>query len=224
MKKILFAIAVALICAVSSEAKDWAGFGVFEKANESVKDSPDIVFMGNSITEVWAKVDSAFFAEHNFVGRGISGQTSCEMLVRFRRDVIDLKPRVVLILAGINDIAENNGVIKLENVLGNIMSMCELAKVNGIRPVLCSVLPCNHLFWRKELKPAGKVKELNGMIIDYAQAEGLTYVDYYTPMAMPDGSLNPEYTDDGCHPTLPGYKVMEDTLLARLKEAGILLE
>ena len=222
MKKILIVIVTALICAVSVEAKDWAGFGVYEKANESIKDSPDIVFMGNSITEMWAKMDSAFFAGHNFVGRGISGQTSCEMLVRFRRDVIDLSPRVVLILAGINDIVENNGEIKLSNVLGNIMSMCELARANGIRPVLCSVLPCNNLFWRKDLKPAENVKELNTMIIDYARAAGLTYVDYYTPMAMPDGSLNPEYTKDGCHPTLPGYKVMEEILLVKLEAEGII--
>ncbi len=222
MKKILFVFAVALICAISADAKDWAGFGVYEKANESVEERPDIVFMGNSITEMWVKMDSAFFASHNFAGRGISGQTSCEMLVRFRRDVIDLKPRVVLILAGINDIAENNGEIKLENVMGNIMSMCELASVNGIRPVLCSVLPCNNLFWRKDLKPAGKVKELNAMIIDYARAEGLTYVDYYAPMAMPDGSLNPKYTKDGCHPTLSGYKVMEEILVTKLKADGII--
>ena len=136
MKRILLVLALSTITLCGySQKKDWAAFGRYEKANQEVLASgvrPDVVFMGNSITDGWAGKDPEFFKKNNFVGRGISGQTSSEMLVRFRRDVIDLNPRCVVILSGTNDIAQNNGKIKPENTLGNIISMCELAQANGI--------------------------------------------------------------------------------------------
>ena len=168
--------------------------------------------MGNSITDNWIGADPDFFARNGFVDRGISGQTTAEMLARFRRDVIDLNPKAVVILAGINDIAQNNGAIKLENVFGNIVSMCELAKFNGIRVVLCSVLPCDRFSWRPEIKPAAAVAELNTMLKRYAAEHKIPYVDYHTPMAAADGSMIAEYTYDGVHPTEAGYRVMERIL------------
>ena len=136
MRKVLFTVAlcVATLTAMAQDKKtDWAQFYRYAEANEKVTERPDAVFMGNSITDGWASQDPEFFKKNNFVGRGISGQTSSEMLVRFRRDVIDLNPRCVVILSGTNDVAQNNGYIAPENTLGNIISMCELAKANGSR-------------------------------------------------------------------------------------------
>ena len=144
MKKIVL-LSLSVFAAFSLSAqqpRDWAQYGRYERQNAALAGEPvEVVFMGNSITDNWIGADPDFFARNGFVDRGISGQTTAEMLARFRRDVIDLNPKAVVILAGINDIAQNNGAIKLENVFGNIVSMCELAKFNGIRVVLCSVLP-----------------------------------------------------------------------------------
>lgn len=165
--------------------------------------------MGDSITEFWKSTDSSFFIPDYYIDRGISGQTTPQMLLRFRQDVIALKPSLVIILAGINDIAENTGPIPLEETLGNIISMAELARVNNIRVALCSVLPANDFPWRPGLQPAEKVISLNKMIRAYAQKKKLVYVDYYSPMADKHKGLDKKYTDDGVHPTLAGYKVME---------------
>ena len=171
MKKIVL-LSLAVFAALSLSAqqpRDWAQYGRYEQQNAALAgESVEVVFMGNSITDNWIGADPDFFARNGFVDRGISGQTTAEMLARFRRDVIDLNPKAVVILAGINDIAQNNGAIKLENVFGNIVSMCELAKFNGIRVVLCSVLPCDRFSWRPEIKPAAAVAELNTMLRQYA--------------------------------------------------------
>ena len=131
---------------------DWAKFGRYEEANKEVTTTPRVVFMGDSITDFCVDADPDFFTANNFLGRGISGQTTSHKLVRFRRDVIDHHPKYVVILAGTNDIAKNLGEISLENALGNIISMCELARANKIKPLICSVLPCDHFFWRPEVK------------------------------------------------------------------------
>ena len=171
MKKIVL-LSLSVFAAFSLSAqqpRDWAQYGRYERQNAALAGEPvEVVFMGNSITDNWIGADPDFFARNGFVDRGISGQTTAEMLARFRRDVIDLNPKAVVILAGINDIAQNNGAIKLENVFGNIVSMCELAKFNGIRVVLCSVLPCDRFSWRPEIKPAAAVAELNTMLRQYA--------------------------------------------------------
>ena len=162
MKKIVL-LSLSVFAAFSLSAqqpRDWAQYGRYERQNAALAGEPvEVVFMGNSITDNWIGADPDFFARNGFVDRGISGQTTAEMLARFRRDVIDLNPKAVVILAGINDIAQNNGAIKLENVFGNIVSMCELAKFNGIRVVLCSVLPCDRFSWRPEIKPAAAVSD-----------------------------------------------------------------
>ena len=129
-----------------------------------------------------------------------------------RADVIDLRPKAVVILAGTNDIARNTGRISLEHILDNLQSMVELARANGIRPILCSVPPAGAFGWRPELKPAQDIVRLNGMIRAYADAEGIPYVDYHTPMAAADVSMNADYTKDGVHPTEAGYAVMERIL------------
>ena len=161
-------------------------------------------------------MDSAFFAGKSYVNRGISGQTTPQMLVRFRQDVIELKPAAVVILAGINDIAENTGPTTLEAIFGNIVSMAELARANNIRPVLCSVLPAYTFRWRPHLQPAEKVAALNAMIKDYCEKQNIVYVDYFSAMVDERKGLDKKYTNDEVHPTLAGYKVM-----APLAEAGI---
>ena len=150
MKKALLItliFAAGMTAAAQSAPKDWAKFYRYEQANDTISLPPRVVFIGDSITDNWARKDGEFFSSNNFAGRGISGQTTSHMLVRFRRDVIDLKPEYVVILAGTNDIALNNGLISLENIMGNIQSMCELAIQNDIKPVLGSVLPADKFPW-----------------------------------------------------------------------------
>jgi lysophospholipase L1-like esterase len=157
-----------------------------------------------------------FFPGKPYVNRGISGQTSPQMLVRFRQDVISLHPKVVVILAGTNDIAENTGKMTLRESAGNIASMSELARANGIRVVLCSVLPASDFWWHKGLAPASKIRELNALIKEYAAKNGFVYVDYYSAMVNAEGGLKSEFSPDGVHPNAAGYGVM-----APLAEAGI---
>jgi len=168
-----------------------------------------VVFMGNSITELWQSLDSGFFAGRSYVNRGVSGQTTPQMLVRFRQDVIDLHPSVVVLLGGINDIAENTGPTTLEAILGNIASMAELARANGITVVLCSVLPASDFTWHHGLEPGPKIAALNAMIRQYADANHLVFVDYYPAMVDGRGGLKAELTADGVHPNLAGYRAME---------------
>ena len=196
---------------------DWAQFGRYEEANKEVTTTPRVVFMGDSITDFWVDADPDFFTANNFLGRGISGQTTSHMLVRFRRDVIDHHPKYVVILAGTNDIAKNLGEISLENALGNIISMCELARANKIKPLICSVLPCDHFFWRPEVK--GQEEEIvrfNDMLKDYAKSAKIPYVDYHSAMKNEKNGLPKEYAEDGCHPTKEGYEVMKRIVLKAL--------
>jgi acyl-CoA thioesterase-1 len=182
-----------------------------------------VVFMGDSITENWGEKNNPvmhdlgdFFPGKPYFNRGISGQTSPQMLVRFRQDVIDLKPKVVVILAGTNDIAENTGPITMEATENNIRSMVDLARANGIRVVLCSVLPASDFWWHPGLNPAAKIKALNAWIEQYAGKKHLAYVDYYSHLVNRQGGMKAEYSPDGVHPNGAGYAVM-----APLAEAGI---
>jgi len=192
---------------------DWANLNRYAAENKKLmtpsKNEKRIVFMGNSITEGWLYTDSSFFLNKPYINRGISGQTTPQMLVRFRQDVIALKPAAVVILAGINDIAENTGPIALEAVFGNIVSMAELARANHIKVILSSVLPALDFPWRPGMEPAEKVIRLNAMIKAYCTQQKIVYVDYYTNMVDEQKGLPKKYSDDGVHPTLAGYKVME---------------
>lgn len=218
MKKLIATFALCLFAAGASRGqnysdmlyRDWAGLRAFAQVNRNLTVEPEVVFMGNSITEGWFNYHPDFFKKNNFACRGIGGQTSSEMLVRFRQNVIELHPRVVAILAGTNDIAMNNGYIALENTFQNIVSMCELAKFNGIKVLLCSVTPAAYFNWRPQVEPAKIIPKLNKMLREYAEAtEGVEWVDYFTPMVGEDKAMRAEYSPEGSHPNGEGYKVME---------------
>ncbi len=200
-----------------SKKEDWAQFYRYNEANATLSKRPLAVLMGDSITDNWLKMRPEFFSEHNLAGRGISGQTSSEMLVRFRRDVLDLKPKYVFILAGTNDAAENNGKITPENTLGNIISMCELAKKHKIKPVICSVLPAGHFRWRPAIEDApDRVRAINVLLKAYAHQAHIPYLDYYSLLDDGNGSLSSEHSGDTVHPTPAGYEIMEAALLKML--------
>jgi lysophospholipase L1-like esterase len=202
---------------------DWANLKRYAEQNAALNTRPSrehrVVFMGNSITEGWMEKDSSFFIRNPYIDRGISGQTSSQMLVRFRQDVIALRPEVVVILAGTNDIAENTGPISLPDILGNIISMTELAEANHIEVILCSVLPASDFPWRRGLHPARKIVELNAMIKEYCARKGIGYVDYYSGMVDEQGGLNKKYSDDGVHPTRAGYDIMEPLVEKAIEQA-----
>ena len=206
-----------------SKKRDWAQFYYYEKSNAKYHNSgnyPDVVFLGNSITQGWAGKCKDFFKKNNFAGRGIGGQTTSEMLVRFRRDVIELKPRAVVIMAGINDIAQNNGEISLENIMGNIVSMCELAKLHKIKVLLCSVTPAYEFRWRKSIDPKESVIRLNEMLKEYAKKNKLTYVDYYSALIDERGGMNRKYHKDEVHPnTLCYAEVLQPIVLKAINKA-----
>jgi len=196
-----------------TQAQDWANLKKYQNENAALPTAKPkqkrAVFMGDSITEFWSVTSSDFFADKPYINRGISGQTTPQMLLRFRQDVIALKPAVVVILAGINDIAGNTGPSTLEMTTNNIISMAELAKANHIKVILCSVLPAFDFPWRKGLEPAEKVVKLNLMIKEYADANGILYLDYYSAMADEQKGMKAEYANDGVHPNKTGYQVME---------------
>ncbi len=201
---------------------DWAQTKKYAAQNERLIASGttqvDAVYIGDSITEFWWKYDSAFWKDNGYIDRGISGQTSSQMLVRFRRDVVNLRPQVVVINAGTNDIAENTGPIALEHVFGNIVSMSEIAKANNIKVVLTAVLPAAEFPWKKDLQPAEKVLRLNAMVKDYATRQGFIYVDYWTPLANQSRGLDSRYSSDGVHPNLAGYQIMEGQIKPRIDQ------
>lgn len=221
MKRQFLTLMMALIATTAfGQVKDWAQTNRYENDNASIKASgvkPKVVFIGDSITDFWYKTDKDFFTENGFVGRGISGQTTCETLVRMRQDVIDLHPKTVVILIGVNDIAQNNGPVTKQTSLNNIISMCELAKANKIKPILCSLLPASHFRWRPNLTPAQDVKDFNVMLQEYAKKAHITYVDYYPALTDEQGGVAAQYSKDTVHPTLEGYKIMEEIILKYLK-------
>ncbi|MEG1935063.1 MAG: GDSL-type esterase/lipase family protein, partial [Rikenellaceae bacterium] len=187
----------------------WAGCCVFEKANQTAPRGAKAVFIGNSITEGWMSKHEVFFTENGYIGRGIGGQVSSQMLSRFHQDVVDLKPKAVVILAGTNDIARNNGYISLKNIFNNIVSMVEIAKSNKIKVVLCSIVPASKFGWRKELSPAEDIKAMNVMIKKYAKDHKIPYVDYHSALTDENGGLPLKYAADGVHPNVDGYLIME---------------
>ncbi len=205
-------------------AKDWAFIKKYEAENIAIPPPAPgekrVVFMGNSITEGWkAWGDPAFFSGKPYYDRGISGQTTGQMLVRFREDVVNLKPAVVVIMAGINDIAENNGPSKLEDVFGNIVSMAELARLNHIKVVLSSVMPAYNFPWRPGIDPKPSVTALNTMIKNYCEKNKIVYLDYFTAMADERRGLPANLSKDGVHPNLAGYKIMEPLAEKAIDEA-----
>lgn len=201
--------------------QDWANFHRYADADAKVVSSgvkPKAVLIGDSITDFWVFNDNDFFTSNNYVGRGISGQTSSQMLVRFRSDVIELEPEYVVILAGTNDLAQNTGYISKENILGNIVSMCELARANNIEPVICSVPPSTKFSWREELgDPSQEIIALNKMLKEYSTKNNIPYVDYHSALKDENNGLKFGNNGDSVHPGLEGYKIMADILKPVLK-------
>ena len=196
---------------------DWPNLARYATANQRLPTpaaATRVVLIGNSIIEGWVKADSAFFAgqPYAYIGRGISGQTSGQLLLRFRQDVINLHPTVVVLLVGINDVAENSGPYTPQNTLHNLLTMVELAQAHAIRVVLCSVTPATDFWWHKGLNPGPKIVALNQQIKAYADQHHLTYLDYHTALADEKQGLKKAYGSDGVHPNLAGYRVMEPLL------------
>ncbi len=204
------------------KAQDWAALNHFKAQNEGLlppQFSEDrVVFMGNSITAGWLNARPEFFQNKPFINRGISGQTTPQMLVRFRSDVIHLRPKIVVILAGTNDIAGNTGPMTIEMTLAHLKSMSELSHANGIKVVLCSVLPAEKFPWNPEKQPNMKIPKLNQMIQEYAKSKGFEYLDYFSELNNGTNGMKTEYTYDGVHPTVEGYKVMEKLLTKKINK------
>ncbi len=202
---------------------DWANLKRFQEENKKVMapkaNENRVVFMGNSITEGWSNSDPGFFEGKPYFNRGISGQTTPQMVLRFKQDVIDLKPKIVVILAGINDIAGNTGPMTLEQTRDNLIAMAQFAKANGIKVVLSSVIPAYDFPWRPGLEPAEKVVTLNKMIKEYADKNNIVYLDYFSAMADERHGLKNELGYDGVHPNLEGYKVMAPLAEKAIAEA-----
>jgi lysophospholipase L1-like esterase len=219
MKKIALITLIAMFATAlnAQERGDWANYGRYAGANAALTKTPAVVFMGNSITDGWATQHPTFFADHNFVGRGIGGQVTAQMLARFQSDVIALSPKKVVILAGINDIAENNGPVPIEQIAQNVISMCQIARFNHIKPVIISVLPADSFPWRPQIQNiVESVKSLNGLLRQWAAANDCTYVDMWSKMANEKGGLSPDLAADGIHPTSAGYEMMESMILPYL--------
>jgi lysophospholipase L1-like esterase len=211
------------LLAQANPRPDWPSLARYHDANMTLGDprpgEQRVVFMGNSITEGFAPYFATLFPGQPYIGRGISGQTTPQMLVRFRQDVIALKPAVVVILAGTNDIAGNTGPSTLEMIEDNIASMAELAQANGIKVVLSSVLPVFDYPWKPGLEPAARIVALNRWIKDYAARRGAVYLDYHSAMADGRQGMLREFAEDGVHPNEAGYRVMAPLVERAIGEA-----
>ncbi|MBO9882997.1 SGNH/GDSL hydrolase family protein [Xanthomonas sp. D-109] len=200
--------------AMQQRLLDWAQLQRYRADNAALPapaaDAPRVVFYGDSITDAWGHREGTTFfpGKSAYVNRGISGQTTAQMLVRFRQDVIDLKPAVVVILAGTNDLAGNTGLSTLEMIEDNLSAMTELAQAHHIKVVLASVLPVTDYPWRPGLQPAQKVRALNAWMQQYAQQQGAVYLDYYSKLSNRDGGMDKTVAIDGVHPNNAGYAVM----------------
>lgn len=223
--KLLSGLCLFLFCVSQiSFAQDWPNLGRYraadEKAGPPAPNVNRVVFMGNSITDHWIQTDPRFFKENPYLDRGISGQTTPQMLIRFRQDVIQLDPKVVLILAGTNDIAGNTGPSTLKMIEDNLASMAQLAEANHIKVVLCSVLPASKYPWRPTVQDvAHKIIALNKWIKKYAEDHNEIYLDYYPHLVNSEGGMLSRYSKDGVHPNLAGYRVMEPMAVKAIHEA-----
>lgn len=190
-------------------SQDWANLTQYQAANaELIPGEHPVIFMGNSITEGWVNAMPEFFTNNGYLGRGISGQTTPQMLLRFRQDVIALKPKVVVILAGTNDIAGNTGPMTLAQVMDNVKSKADLASANGIKVIIASVLQSFDYSWAPEKQPNLKIPELNKMIKTYCAGSMHHYLDYFSAMVGDKNDLRAEITYDGVHPNKIGYEIM----------------
>jgi lysophospholipase L1-like esterase len=202
---------------------DWPQLARYREADAALAPAAPgedrVVFYGASMTEFWGKNGTSFFPGKPYVNRGISGQTTAQMVVRFRQDVIDLHPKVVVILAGTNDVAGNTGPMTPEMTEGNWQSMAELGKANGIKMVFASITPSTEFWWHKGLKPAEKIRSLNEWLKEYCERNGFIYLDYYSTLVDEDGGMKKEFTVDGVHASAKGYAVMAPLAQAAIDKA-----
>jgi lysophospholipase L1-like esterase len=220
------ATAVRTVASNDARLRDWPNMARYREANRTVG-PVDVVFMGDSITDAWPQPRfGEFFPGKRYAGRGISGQTTPQMLIRFRQDVIDLKPKAVVILAGTNDIAGNTGPMTDEEIQGNLASMSELASANGIKVVLSSILPTSSYHVasataapQTTVRPLARIKAINDWMKTYAAAHKHVYLDYFTPMLDDKGMLKSELSGDDLHPTAAGYAVMAPLAQAAIEKA-----
>ena len=230
MKKFLFLLLILTAGLASSQESDfdklmkldWANLQKYRAENAKVKENSSedlVVFMGNSITENWVWRHPEFFSENNYVGRGISGQTTPQMLIRFTPDVIDLNPKAVVILAGTNDIAGNTGSSTVKMITDNIKAMAQLAVANDIKVILASVLPVYKYPWREQIDPIEKITKVNQWLENYALENGHVYLDFYSAMVDDKQGLKDAYGEDGVHPVKEGYLVMEPLAKAAIAKA-----
>jgi len=223
-KRITVATAFLLVAALAgsqaAHAQDWASLAHYRDANQAFtkRDPRRVVFLGDSITEGWA--GQAFIRDNpHFVGRGISSQTAPQMLVRFQADVVALKPAVVHIMAGTNDIARNTGPETPDEMLGYIVSMAQLARANHIKVIIASIPPAADFPWRHGLDPAPTIKALNARLKAYAAAQSFVYADYWSVLASAGGGMKPQYSGDGVHPNAAGYEAMRPVAQAAIARA-----
>jgi len=202
---------------------DWAALRKYQQENKTLPPpgagEKRVVFLGSSIFERWKTLSPDFFKNRPYLDRGISGQLAPQLLIRFRQDVIDLKPAAVVILAGSNDIAANTGHTTYESIMDNIISMVELAKAHNIAVILCKYLPVSEYPWKKGIEPAQKIITLNKLIEAYAQKNKLVVLDYFTPFANTENGQKAELTLDGVHPNGEGYRIMEKVTEAAISKA-----
>ena len=220
MKKTTLIILFTIMNLSGFAQEDWFGFGRYKADNERIVASgklPEVVFLGNSITEYWALYHPEFFRQHNYCGRGIGGQTSTQMLARFTADVVNLHPKAVVIMAGTNDVAHNTYWVEPDKVVENIVAMCQLARANGIVPLISAIPPCASFVWNPDIKDAAEtIVGINKRLQAYAEANGIAYVDYHSALADKRGGLPKSLSDDGCHPNLDAYYIMERIVLEKL--------
>jgi lysophospholipase L1-like esterase len=212
----LYLSLLAIVIFTNMNAQDWANVARFKAENELVienKAPVKMVFMGNSITEGWKLFDPNFFNSTDYVNRGIGGQTTPQMLIRFKQDVLDLKPKGVVILAGTNDIAGNTGPMSIQEIYNQIESMAGLAALNKIEVFLCSVLPVYDYPWKPGLKPAPKIVALNEMLKTLAGEKNYLYIDYFSEMSDDKNGLKASLGADVVHPNEKGYEIMKRVLL-----------
>lgn len=223
MKILKYLMATFLLSALNATATDIANFGMYEQANRRVMEQPNsctrVIMMGNSITYLWNGAHPDFFVENDFICRGIGGQSTYEMLLRFREDVVNLEPAGVVIAGGTNDVAENLYPYDERRTFGNILSMVEIARANNIEVFLASVLPAAGFRWNTAISDAkDKIENLNALMREYADINDIPYIDYYSAMTGRDRELYEGFTSDGVHPNEAGYAVMERILLPVIRE------
>ena len=222
MKKTIILITF-ITMSIFGYSQDWFGFNRYKADNERIiknGDYPEVVFIGNSITDNWAYFHPDFFSSHNYCGRGIGGQTSAQMLVRFTADVINLQPKAVVIMAGTNDVAHNDYWVEPEGVIENIVAMCNLAIANGIVPIISSIPPCSEFPWRMEIKKPGQtIVEINHVLKAYAETNDIIYVDYHSALVDENLGFQKTLSDDGCHPDPDTYFTMENIVMEAIGKA-----